>query len=232
MLRTRLTLGLVCLLVILLSMGLYSINQCSELGKRIEAITRDNDESGQSLRQMKRSGALMTGALLSLVTEDQADSGNDFAKASHSFKEALDEENARETATPEEKKQIAKLTDAYQAYEARARAFLQSSDRSDAAWKTMAHKLGQDTGDLLDMVDQLALAHEEGLKLGGRDTHADLIGTIRSLILLMITAAIVAIYASMRLSRGLLQPLISVTSSIRRVGEGNLDQTVPVGSKD
>ena len=38
MLRTRLTLGLVCMLVILLAMGLYSINQCSELGHRIEAI--------------------------------------------------------------------------------------------------------------------------------------------------------------------------------------------------
>ena len=48
----------------------------------------------------------------------------------------------------------------------------------------------------------------------------------------MITAAIVAIYASMRLSRGLLQPLMTVTSSIRRVGEGNLDQTVPVLSRD
>ena len=48
----------------------------------------------------------------------------------------------------------------------------------------------------------------------------------------MIVASIVALYASMRLSRGLLGPLTSVTSSIRRVGEGNLDQTVPVLSQD
>ena len=55
MLRTRLMLGLMCLLIILLSMGLYSINQCSELGKRIEAISRDNDLAGHNIAQMKRS---------------------------------------------------------------------------------------------------------------------------------------------------------------------------------
>ena len=45
MLRTRLMLGLICLLIIVLAMGLYSINQCSELGKRIQKISRDNDQS-------------------------------------------------------------------------------------------------------------------------------------------------------------------------------------------
>jgi NtrC-family two-component system sensor histidine kinase KinB len=232
MLRTRLTLGLVCLLVILLSMGLYSINQCGALGRRIEAIARDNDRSGLAIQQMKRSGASMTGALLSLVTDDHAQSRNDFAKASQAFNDALNEENSRQEASPEEKKQIAKLIDAYKTYDGRARTFLQSPDRPDAAWRTTANKLGQDTGDLLDMVDQLAVVHEEGLKSGSHDTRTDVVGTIRSLILLMITAAIVAIYASMRLSRGLLEPLMSVTSSIRRVGEGNLDQTVPVLSED
>jgi len=232
MLRTRLTLGLVCLLVILLSMGLYSINQCGELGRRIEAITRDNDRSGRSIEQMKRSGAAMTGALLSVVTNDYAQSSNDFTAASKSFREALDEENARHSTSPEEKKEIAKLIDAYGAYQERARTFLQAPYQPDAAWRTAAHKLGQNTSDLLNMVDQLALAHEEGLTSGDKETHADVISTIRSLILLMITAAIVAIYASMRLSRGLLEPLTSVTSSIRLVGEGNLDQTVPVLSKD
>lgn len=232
MLRTRLTLGLVCLLVILLSMGLYSINQCGELGHRIEAITRDNDRSGLAIQQMKRSGAAMTGALLSVVTNDHAQTNDDFAKASKSFLDALKNEDARASTAPDEKKQIAKILDAYKSYDERARTFLQSPDDPGGKWRMTAHKLGQDTSNLLDMVDQLALIHEQGLKSGNKETHDDVISTIRSLILLMITAAIVAIYASMRLSRGLLQPLISVTSSIRQVGEGNLDQTVPVLSQD
>jgi two-component system, NtrC family, sensor histidine kinase KinB len=232
MLRTRLILGLMCLLVILLSMGLYSINRCSELGHRIEAISRDNDRAGQNLQQMKRSGAAMTGALLSLMTEDHDGSRHDFSEASKSFQEALDEENSRHSATADEKKLIAKLTDSYKAYDARARAFLLSVNRLDPAWRSTAHKLGQDTGQLLDLVDQLAVAHEQGLGEGNRNAAADINDTIRSLILLMIAAVVVAIYASVRLSSGLLSPLISLTTSIQQVGQGNLDQQVPVLSRD
>ncbi len=202
MLRTRLTLGLVCLLVILLSMGLYSINQCGELGKRIEAISLDNDRSGLSIQQMKRSGAAMTGALLSVVTNDHAQTNHDFADASKSFQEALTQEKSRTSTTPEEKKQIAQILDSFEAYNDRARAFLQSPDEPGDKWRATAHQLGHDTGQLLDMVDQLALIHEQGRKSGSKETHDDVINTIRSLILLMIFAAMVAIYASMRLSRG------------------------------
>jgi len=232
MLRTRLTLGLVCLLLILLAMGLYSITQCGELGNQIEAITRDNDRAGQNIQQLKRSGAAMTGALLSLVTNDHIRSSTDFTVAASSFKEALTQENKQPSASPEEKKEIAALNQAFTAYEARATTFLQVSGEMDASWRSAANKLGQDTAKLLDMVDQLALTHEKGLSSNSRDTHEAVISTIRSLILLMMTAGIVAIYASMRLRRGLLEPLMSVTSSIQKVGEGNLNQTVPVLSQD
>jgi signal transduction histidine kinase len=181
---------------------------------------------------MKRSAAAMTGALLTLVTADQSRSMDDFMAANRSFKEALAEENARQTLNPDEKTEIARLNDLYGTYEARARAFLQSPGEPDPAWKATADKLGQNIGQILDLVDQLALAHEKGLASGKGDAAADVISTIRSLILLMITAGIVAIYASMRLRRGLLEPLMSVTSSIRQVGEGNLNQSVPVLSQD
>jgi len=232
MLRTRLTLGLVCLLLILLAMGLYSINQCGQLGHRIAAITRDNDQVGRNIQQMKRSAAAMTGALLSVVTVDHQKSGDAFSTANEKFKKALAEETARKLVNPEEKEQIEKLNDLYSAYEGRAQAFLQSPEQPDVGWKVTADKLGQNIGQLLDGVDQLALAHEKGLNTGSGDADANIVSTIRSLILLMITAGIVAIYASMRLRRGLLEPLMSVTSSIQRVGEGNLDQTVPVLSQD
>src|SRR5271170_3988848 len=103
MLRTRLTFGLMCLLIILLFMGIYSIDRCSNLGKRIEAISRDNDQAGRNIRQMKNSETAMTGALLCLVTGDQDGARNDFAAASKKFEDALHEENARASASPDEK---------------------------------------------------------------------------------------------------------------------------------
>jgi len=232
MLRTRLILGLLCLLIILLAMGLYSINQCSELGHRIEAISRDNDRAGLNLQQMKRSGATMTGALLSLATGDTDGSRHDFSEASKSFQQALNEENSRSSASDNEKKLIAKLAGTFKAYDASARAFLLSVNQPDAAWRSTAHKLGQDTNQLLDLVDQLSVAHEQGLGEGNRNAASDINNTIRSLILLMIAAVAVAIYASIQLSSGLLKPLVSLTTSIQQIGKGNLDQQVPVLSRD
>ena len=54
MLRTRLSLGLLCLLLILLAMGLYSIDRCSELGKRIHDIARDNDPGRNRFQRQRR----------------------------------------------------------------------------------------------------------------------------------------------------------------------------------
>jgi signal transduction histidine kinase len=232
MLRTRLMLGLLCLWIILLAMGLYSIDQCSSLGKRIQTISRDNDRTGQSLQQMKRSGANMTGALLALVTGSQQRSHIDFSAASKSFREALNKEISRQSASSDEKALMVKLSDFYKNYDARVQAFLRSANQLDPTWRPMADKLGQDTAQLLDLTDQLALAHEQSLGAGNRNTSADINNTIRSLSLLMIVASVVVIYASMRLSRGLLDPLVSLTTSIRQVGEGNLNQAIPVISND
>src|SRR5260221_14273562 len=123
MLRSRLMLGLMCLLIILLAMGLYSISQCGELGHRIAAISRDNNQAGGNLHQMKRSGAAMTGALLTLVTGDPERSAADFTEAGKNFEAALKGEEARHSASDKEKKLIANLRDAYKTYEAKTRAF-------------------------------------------------------------------------------------------------------------
>lgn len=232
MLRARLTLGLLCMLLILGAMGLYSIDRCSDLGKRIANLTKDNDKAGRSMRQMKHSNANMTGALLTLVTGDQEKSRKDFSAASVEFQKGLDEETSRSTASPEEKTLIIKLDSLYKAYAVQANTLMQSAYQSDAKGRAAAMRLGQDTYQLLEILDQLSTAHEHALSSANHTSSEDINITIRSLILLMIAAVVVFLYASIRLSRGLLEPLMSVTSSIRQVGEGNLDQTVPVLSND
>ena len=168
----------------------------------------------------------MTGALLSLVTEDQAESRSDFTAASKKFEEALAEETSRRSASPEEKTQIAKLTDAYKTY---AGAGAGIFTRCPINRRAPGEQRPTNWDRIRDNCSIWSISWRWRMKrasaTGNHDTHETVVGTIRSLILLMITAATVAIYASMRLSRGLLDPLISVTSSIRQVGEGNLDQT-------
>jgi NtrC-family two-component system sensor histidine kinase KinB len=232
MLRTHLMFGLLCLLVILLAMGLYSINQCSELGQRIEKISHDGDQTGKNLGQMKHSGGAMTGALLALVTGDETKSRSDFDAASASFQKTLEEESSRPNLSDKEKKLMVQLNAAFKDYAPRARTFLQAPERPDAGWRTDAAKLGQGITGILDLLDQLGVAHEQTEVDGSHDSAEDITKTIRLLILLMIIAVVATLMAYMGLSRGLLNPLRTLTASIKKIGEGNLDQTVQVVSKD
>jgi signal transduction histidine kinase/HAMP domain-containing protein len=231
MLRTNLRLGLLSLVALLLGMGLYSVDRCSALGHRIEAISRDVDETGRSISQLRRTCAAMTGALLSRVTGDRTGSMADFAAAQKDFQNAVQEEQPRVRNQPDEKALLAKIAAADDAYQGQAKAFLELPGNVDAGGQATAAKLGRQTAQLLDLIDQLAVAHQTALR-DGHDVGSDINETIRGLLLFGITAVLIALYASSRVSRGLLNPLSTLAASIREVGEGNLDQTVPVLSRD
>src|ERR1700761_1837289 len=135
MLRIRLMLGLICLLIIVLAMGLYSINQCSELGKRIQKISAAHDSVGKEIAQMKQSGAAMTGALLTLATGNGDKSREEFEKASTAFQNALNRETERTRIAQAEEDLIIKLVNAYKTYDSNARAFL-ASPESAPTWRS------------------------------------------------------------------------------------------------
>ncbi len=228
MLRSRLLLGLILMLIILLAMGLYSIDRCSELGQRIQVIRRDNDAAGRNLFQMKNSGAEMTGALLSRLTVDGQRSRDDFSQASEHFANALEEEKSRKSKSSDEKALVSQVDQSFQAYQVKARTFLQAVGLDDATVRSTASQLGIDTAKLMEQVDKLIQAHQQSLTVSGKNTAADVNETVRSLLFLMIAATVTFLFAAVGLSRGLLNPLRRLTASIQQIGEGNLDQVVPV----
>jgi NtrC-family two-component system sensor histidine kinase KinB len=231
MLRTKVMLGLGGLLIILLSMGLYSIDRCSELGHRIDKIGRDYDAAGRHVGELKRACGQMTGALLLRITGD-GESINAFDKSWSSFEDALRAEQARMVVSPEEKKEIAKLAALAASYETKARAFLLTHGAPTEADRATARELGAETFQMVGQADSLGLAHEKAQSASSDDVGANINETIRLLMVLMIFACVVAIVASMGLTRGLLNPLASMSKSIQLVGEGDLDQTLPVLSRD
>jgi len=156
-----------CLLVILLSMGLYSIIGAASWAAASRPSAAIMTKRGGTFG-MKRSGATMTGALLALVSGDQDGSQRDFIGASKKFREALEKEKARRQAAPKRK------------------AYLQADRIVQVLWRKSpgiftndpsvrrglalaAGRLGQETSQLLDSVDQLAMAHETSLGAGNRD---------------------------------------------------------------
>jgi signal transduction histidine kinase len=224
-------LGLFCLFIIILAMGLYSSNQCSELGRRIEKISATHDAVGQDITQMKRAGAAMTSALLTLATGASAESRAEFQKASASFNDALNRETQRTRIPQAEEDLIVKLVAAFKTYDASAKSFI-SAPETAPTWRSDAGKLGQQTGALLDLADQIALAHEQDIAAGNDSASKDINNTIFLLRSMMFIALVTMVIAYFILSRSLLGPLKSLTLSIRQIGEGNLDQKVPIVSRD
>jgi two-component system, NtrC family, sensor histidine kinase KinB len=232
MLRTKVMLGLGCLLIIMFAMGLYSIDRCSDLGRQIEAIGRDHDSVAQAIGEMKRSCGAMTGALLVRATDGATQSVGDFDQAWGRWSDALQKVQADAANRPDEKKILDQITTTSDSYRARARVFLLSPGLLDESGRKTAQALGAETMQILGHCDELAVAHEKALTKGGEDVGTSIDETIRLLFFLMILACVVAIAASMGLTRGLLNPLATMAHSIQQVGEGDLDQKLPILSND
>ena len=234
MLRTKVMLGLGCLLIILLAMGLYSIEQCSDLGRRIEGIAADNDRVAQAIGQMKRACGAMTGALLTRATDGGTESLGTFDQAWTQFSDSFDIVRTDAANRPEEKKVTDLIASTAADYRTRARAFVGNPGELDVSGRQLAKKLGADTMQLLGHCDELGVAHEHehAMVQSGGSIADDIQATVRLLFLLMLLACVVAIAAKIGLTRGLLDPLASMATSIKRVGEGHLDQKLPIRSND
>ena len=209
-------------------MGLYSIDRCSELGKQIQTVSRDHDSSGRSLALMKHSGAVMTGALLQYMVGENRQSLASFSSADAGFLKALQDEQARPEKSPEEKSLLAKLASAYKQFQSETSIFLNGAVLPEPLRSATAGRLGNSVSTILDLVEELNLAHEHALNSAGHDGAAEINETVRIVELLGIIALVATILAWTGLNRGLVYPLRTLTTSIQQVGAGNLDQEVPV----
>ena len=232
MLRTKVMLGVGCLLIIMFAMGLYSIDRCSALGNQLLSIGREHDEVARAVGEMKRSCGAMTGALLVRATDGKEQSVDDFDSAWRQWSGALQTLQKQLEPYPQEKKIADQIVSTSSAYRARARAFLTTSGELDQPGRQTAQALGAETMQMLGHCDELASAHEKALAKNGEDVGASITRTVRLLLFLMLLACVVAIAASMGLTRGLLNPLASMAVSIQKVGEGHLDQKLPVLAND
>ena len=244
MLRFRLTMGLLCLVVVLLAMGLFAIDRCSQLGKQFQSFLMESDTAGQTALAIKRSTARLLGASLSRLSGNWEPKRFDFVKESNELKQRLDElskgmgtnptpaaEGDEQSAKGEQAAAL-KLKKSYEAFAERARIFLQGKEAPFEEWRVAASQIGEEAVRVLEEADQLTQAHNEAVRKGRNAVGASVNQSIRALMLGMLIAVVVAIYTSLRLTRGLLEPLTSLNASINRVADGHLDQEIPVLSQD
>jgi NtrC-family two-component system sensor histidine kinase KinB len=230
MLRTRLFLNLAPFLIILLAVGVYAIVLFSRITANVDVTVTGNYRSVRAVQQMKLSLSRMQGGVL-LAMEDNKNLGAAVFEINRKlFEESLDLQlhNAK---LPKEDDLNQRLENNYQAFKEAGTKILaldQPTEQRRLFQLNLMPGLGTTDG-LLDEIHQLN--HNAILA-----TTPSVQKITRHVTRLMVTgilvALIIASYLCFQLARSIMAPIQALTRATHELGEGNLDQVVPVTSGD
>jgi signal transduction histidine kinase len=229
MLRTRLFLNLLPFVVILLATGAYAIVLFSRLSANIDSAVAAHYRSVVAAQQMSQ-------ALAGLDREAWAASGGGtgnsaaFADYEKKFQENLALQ-LKDIALPGQKELNRQLTDDFEAFR---RSVVKLGTISEPKIRTQLYE-HEITPALLRMKVLLAKIldlNQQAILATGHRVRQTTSEVTRLMILGLGVALAIFAYASFQLSRSLLKPLQQLTKATRELGQGNLEQTIPVISRD
>jgi NtrC-family two-component system sensor histidine kinase KinB len=228
--KKRIFFGLASIFVLIVAMGVYAVVLFAKLGSRVDVILRENFRSVLAGQQMKEAAERMdSGLFFSLVGEEER--GRDlYTRNLPVFKEALKTELGNITL-PGEGELADELRRLHDDYTTEANVFWQTSDLGQRRSMYFGQMLpmftrSKDTAQEIIAINQDAMvkADREARDLSARST--------RHMILASALGIGAAMFFAVRLQNAILKPIQALTAVSKELGEGKLDQIVPVESHD
>ncbi|HYD82645.1 MAG TPA: HAMP domain-containing protein, partial [Opitutus sp.] len=228
MLRTRLYLGLLPLLLLLVGMGAYAIRVSRELAGSLQRDLVGNYRDILACQQLRTSARLMTSALSIADRGDPFEARRNFDENRAAFTRELMAQSATSAGT------------------SRAPLVQQLDDAFDELTRLSEALLGSGGSGSLEMLQRNETALYRVLaaieSLNQRDFAAAQQTALRAermvettervLYTAMLGALVLSLLVAWRLAASLLRPIKALTTSAVAVGEGDLDRVVPVLSRD
>jgi signal transduction histidine kinase/HAMP domain-containing protein len=231
MLRTRLVLGLMSLLLILLLVGLYSIHTCNVLVGTIYEAYEDNYASIQAMQEIKLACAKLNGAVVMKLAKENAEALGMYRKGLEIIRVNLAIQKAK-PPQGKEQEETEKLLTAFGDYERESRVFFRLPAATQSVPRHLIMDLSPLTEQMVTAADRISdlntLAIQDNKEAAKRSAWR----TIQVMFLAMVLAVVVALYASYRLGRGILEPIDVITASIQKIGAGDLKHRIPVFHRD
>ena len=228
--RKRIFIGLLPLLVLLVAVGWCAVSLFSHLGGAIDVILRENYRSIVASQNMKESAERMDSALFFTIAGEWERSRKMYDENLPVFEQNLDAELHNITISGEG--DLAnKVKRLHERYAARAKEFLATADVEARRQLYFSEMLPLFT-EIKDTAQAILDLNQNNMLCADRKARELSALSTRYMIFAIIAGLAVALYFALRLQRSILRPIQALTGFSRELGEGNLDQVVPVVSDD
>ena len=228
MLRTRLYLGLLPLLALLVAICGYALHTCVELSRSVEVTLVNHYRAILATEEMKDAATQMNNALYGAQGASAQAARERFGAQRDRFLRLLRDQSMGAAGTARADA-VGRVDEAFSAQRQKDETWMGGAAGSPLA---SLRETGTALFTTLTALDVLAQRDYEALQSelarAGQTTRT----TIRLLIGAMAAAVLLSVYLSYRLSRALLRPIGVLTASAVALGDGDLDREVPVLSHD
>lgn len=226
MLRTRLYLGLLPLLLLLIGTGAYAIYITRQLTGSLQRDLVGNYRDVLACEQMRSTVALMNAELAERIRGDPLEVRRRFDETRAAFTRELMAQSATSAGTIRASL-VEALDNAFQEFVARSRTLLDGENSLNAVRQSESALFRvREAIDALNHHD-FAAAQETAQRAARLEATTE-----RVLLMVIAGAVILSLLLAWRLAASLLRPIKALTATIVAVGEGDLDRVVPVLSRD
>lgn len=230
-LNRRLLLGVAPVLVILLAVGIYAIFLFHKLGGAIDVILRENYRSVVACQNMKEAAERMDSGLLFMLNGEETRGKQLFEKYSPVFQKNLEAE-AHNITLPGEGAMEAQVAQLHARYLESAARFMALPPTDTARRNLYFSELLPVFTEVRETATRILDLNQQNMVEANNEARHQSQDASRYMIITLLASFIVAVAATYTLARSILRPVQSLTESAQQLGDGNLDQHVPVQSGD
>lgn len=226
MLRTRLTFGLLPLLLLFLAVCLYAIHTSENLGVSVEVVLSRDFRSIRIVQDMRATIAQMNAALQAARRGNALEYRKQFEDRRTEFKRSLNDELLN-LPTPEKTALLMKLDENFERFTKAGEDSLRMIGLTtlNLSIEQTLFAVNATLDELLNREHQEILTAEKGVK-----TRID--ASLRLLMIAMVAAVVLFFFLAWRLADSLLRPIRAMTVSAVALGDGDLEREVAVTSRD
>lgn len=228
--KQRIFFGLAPLFLLLIAVGAYAITLFAKLGNSVDVILRENFRSVLAGQQMKETAERMDSALFFSLAGEEERGRKMYAQNLPAFRESLRTELGNITL-PGEAELADKEKTAHDRYAARADVFWATSEIEARRKMYFGEMLPAFTA-IKDTAQDIIRINQDNMLQADREARQIAQRSTRYMILAVGIGIAGAIFFASRLQRSILEPIHAITVVSKELGEGKLDQVVPVGSSD